>query len=364
MRTVRQERDVFTVIGVSGDSYTVADQPFNVTGGQSDLFACFDIHQRQRVYKRYRTPLADADAIATLDRITRTGREVVAAAERSDVLAGTARSSLNWPIDIIRDPMAVLGVVLPFIPAPFLRPDGQARTFDYLCVAAAAPPDTAFRVGVLIRVCDIFTLLEHDGLTHGDVSARNLVWRRDRPHAYLIDCDGMRPSSSPAGSGVGTEGWKDPRWVDGRIPAHDRYSDRFAIAVLIYRGLLLNPGAPSLIQGQWIKPAGLPQDLDPALRELFRRAFDDPFATDDRPTATEWLDTLKAVALTPDGSAYRADTLAAVDRYAEQFRGHVAPAPATPVPPPPPAYPHPPATPMPGYRAADRRSRPRCWRRR
>ncbi|WP_067537791.1 hypothetical protein [Nocardia crassostreae] len=315
-----------TLYGRSGAAYRVEDEPFNTSGGQSELFRCRDRRDRVRVYKRYRSPVTDPDPIDWLRAVTDRGRAIVAAAERKRRENETAESSINWPIDIVFDKGAVAGVVLPLIPSSFLRIGGKAQTFDYLCLASAAPPPAAVRVGVLIRICDIFAALERAGLIHGDISQKNIVWRQHRTHAYLIDCDGIRPRNSTARRGVGTEGWKDPRWVAGKIPAHDQYSDRFGLAVLMYRGLLLNPGAPALVAGQWHRPSGLPADLDPRLRALFERAFDEPYQTDQRPTAQEWRAGLIAVFLTPDRTGFQRTPLRVLARHADQFR----PAPVTP----------------------------------
>ncbi|MCP9619117.1 hypothetical protein FOH10_13690 [Nocardia otitidiscaviarum] len=300
--------------------YRVDAEPLNSSGGQSILYTCRDEASHLRVFKRYRTPLTERRDIDTLGEIAARGARITADAESAETVAATAESSVNWPIDIIAESDAVTGVILPLIPPRFLSEHGKPLTLDFLYVAAARPPRAAVRVGVLLRACDILACLDELGLVHGDISMKNLVWDRRSPHAYLIDCDGVHPAAEVRERGVGTAGWRDPRWVAGRIPAHDRYSDRFALAVMVYRALLLNPGAPELVDGDWAPPSGIPDDLPARLRSLFDRAFHDPFATTGRPTAVEWQDALKAVFLTGDGSAFRYPALRAVDRYADRFR--------------------------------------------
>lgn len=45
-------------------------------------------------------------------------------------------------------------------------------------------------------------------------SPKNFLWRPDRPHAYLIDRDGLRPVG-----GAVAQGFADPRWITHRLTA-------------------------------------------------------------------------------------------------------------------------------------------------
>ncbi|WP_067542528.1 hypothetical protein [Nocardia crassostreae] len=178
------------------------------------------------------------------------------------------------------------------IPQEFLNYDGTPLTFDHLCSFAANPPDAQFRVAVLIRSCEIVASFEERHLVHGDIAPQHLLWRRSRPDAYLVPSEALLSGAqtlAPRAPGGGE--WCDPRWLAGQINAPDRYSDRFALAVLLYRGLFLDLGAPSIPHGNW--RAALTAEVHPDLRALFERAFADPFATDARPTAAEWLTALR-----------------------------------------------------------------------
>ncbi|WP_345470854.1 hypothetical protein [Actinoallomurus oryzae] len=339
--------------GESGAVYQVEGVPFGPPGGRSRLHLCHDQTGRERVAKLYPAPVADPQAAEWIRAAAARGAAVLADTEP----AGTPDTSINFPIDVLVGGQAVVGVILPFIPRPFLYDNGRPRTFDHLCAAPADPPPAAFRVEALIRVCEILAVLEGAGLVHGDISPENLLWRPDRPHAYLIGCDGLRPVGSAATRGAGTQGFADPRWITGRIGAHDEYGDRYGLAVLMYRGLLLAPDAPALVGDAWHRPTGLPGDLDPRLRALFDRAFGDPYATDARPTAAQWRDTLRGVFPGEDGTGHREEAVQALDRHAQRFRDAAAAAPPgapggpwpgmAPVPPGPPLPPGPPVAPMP-----------------
>ncbi|MEV6773635.1 hypothetical protein AB0N05_33880 [Nocardia sp. NPDC051030] len=358
------ELETFRVTGDSGDTYVVAGEP--IGGDQrSRWFRCHDQHGRERVFKQYRGPVTDPEAIGWAAQTVQFGRGIVLAAEQQPNAPRAAANSINWPIDAIRGDRTLAGVILPPIPAEFLQPDGSPLTLDHLY--SQHPPEAYYRVRVLIRVCEILATLDEWAVVHGDISPRTLIWQRTHPHAYLLECDGIRPAhasaaqeSGPGGvqpgqgtasrdsgtqesdtvrisqgtttRGPGTggdvtggrdavrgEGY-DPRWSTGRITAPDRYSDRFGLAALLYRGLLLNDDVPTLEHGDWQPPSGIPVDLDPGLRALFERAFTDPFATDARPTAAEWLAALTSAFLALDGTFYREDALAVLDRHTQRFR--------------------------------------------
>ncbi|WP_406302375.1 hypothetical protein OHA61_07650 [Streptomyces sp. NBC_00885] len=306
------------VMGGSGRQYAVEDTELN-SGGQAKLYRCRDDKGLVRVYKEYLKPLHDSADIAQLSRLQRMGHDIVARAEAQRSLAGTASSSVNWPIDLVRSGHDVKGVVLPLIPDEFMRDGKSPRTLDFLSLARANPPEASVRVGVLIRVCDIFAYLESEQLVHGDVSAKNVVWRPSPSHAYLIDSDGMRSFSPAPTNGVCTPGWEDPRLQAGKIKAHDRYSDRYALALAMYKGLFLNPGAPCYVNGTWTGASGFPRKLDPRLRDLFTRALGKPLATDGRPTAAQWRQTLTSVFLDGTGN-FRRPPLDVLDAYAKQYR--------------------------------------------
>ncbi|MFJ4467880.1 hypothetical protein ACIP2X_10450 [Streptomyces sp. NPDC089424] len=327
-----------TVTSRLGRKYHVEPSPFNVDGGQGLLYHCVDVDRVDRVYKEYKTPVSASSEVDRLHRLAQSGWDAVRRAENGSGrtvrggLATTAESSINWPIDVIHGRRGgVAGVVLPLIPQSFMltQPNGRttARTLDFLYLARAEPPPpmACVRLGVLLRVCDIFMELEDRRLTHGDLSAKNLVWRERDTHAYLIDCDGLTSWNDQPTHGVATQEWTDPRRVAGVIPAHDRFSDRFALALVLYRCLFLNPGGPrwpgAPQKGQWIKPTGFPGGLDPALRRMFSRALDDPFATGARPSAAEWHHALHTVfVIGGSRPSYREDKLRVLDEYAAQHR--------------------------------------------
>ena len=310
------------------------------------------------VYKEYLTP-DKAPPRAAVDRLVRLGREVVL--DRVQDVGATPESSVNWPMDVVADPAGrVRGVLLPAIPTGLFNDFGKPRTLEFLIMARAAPPEAQVRVVLLLRMAEILGYLDGQGLVHGDINGRNLAWcGAPDPVMYLIDCDGLVPRTPAPTTGVQALGWTDPRVVDRRVPAHDHFSDWYALALAMYRGLLLVPGNLTAkgADGTWPRPTRIPRELDGRVARLLHRALDDPLDAAGRPNPGEWVQALLD-AYIPGGS-FDLTALAGLDRVAQPGPAP-APTPAplfvrippirTPQPAPPPvpmAVPRPPPVPVP-----------------
>lgn len=294
---------LLSVMGASGDIYDIARDAAEPGGAGSTLYRCRDRQGRERLYKLFAAPITDVGMIEWVTRAADFGREIVLAAEQRVGSSGAAASSMTWPIDVVVQGGALVGVVLPAGPGDFVLADGSPLTFDRLYLEVESPPDAYLRVAVLIRACEIVEMLDE----------RVLV-----------------------------------------------YSERFGLALLIYQGLFLAPDAPPSGDDAWQPASGIPEDLDPHLRTLLDRALGGPQI---RPSAGEWRAGLREVFLTPDGAFYRQDSMVVLDWHTQQFRkagpapttaGIPAPATAPFVPPPPswPAAPTyiPPTNPVPPNR--------------
>lgn len=298
--------------------YTVDDRPFT-SGGHSHLFA--SSAPAGVIYKRYRSPIRDAHRRWQLLRIRQLGREVLI--HRSQEPGSTPEASINWPIDSVQDSHgAILGVVIPRVPGSFFLPGDSPRALDFLLLARAQPPPppARVRVAVLIRIAEIFAWLHRNELVHGDFSSKNVVWRSEpEPGAYLIDCDWLQPQRPPPHHGTATRGWFDPRLDEGFIQAPDHYSDWYALALAMYRGLLLNPGwLERDADGRWPKPAGIPTTLHPQLRALLTQTLNHPTDAKARASPSQWISALLASFVGPAG--FDANALGALDAYADRFR--------------------------------------------
>jgi hypothetical protein len=281
------------------------------------------------VYKEYKDA-AKAPQRQHLELLVSIGRQVIV--EQRIPVGAQPESSINWPLDIVSGPGgAVTGVILPAIPRPLYHEDhNRPRDLQFLILARSNPPAADARVALLLRMAEIFAYIDFRKLVHGDLSYRNLVWTlRPEPVMYLIDCDGMRPQDPPPTEGVQSIGFTDPRVIEGSIPAHDHRSDWYALALAMYRGLLLRPGNLEKRDGRWPKVSNLPPELDARIAALLRQALDHPLDADARPTPAEWVAALRAAYL-PNG-AWDRKALAALDRVAEK---RPQPTPAfTPLPP-------------------------------
>lgn len=276
----------------SGARYRIEDSAFTRTD-RSRLHRCRDEAGTPYVYKAYGEPPDTEDEAARLIELARLGRTVDPAQPGYD--------AIGWMVDVVLQERAAVGVVLRAAPTGFFNLGRDPRTFDRLHNPASYPPDAAVRISVLLSICEQFACLEREGLVHGRISARKLLWRPDpAPRAHLLGCDRLRraQTATPPDAAVTVPAqWRDPRLALGAIPAPDLYSDRLALAGLVYRGLLLTTFAPGLDErGALATTYSLPPVLDSGIRTLFDRAFSDLEASDSRPRPTEWHDALSALA--------------------------------------------------------------------
>ena len=266
--------------------YTVESAPIS-KGGVGSIHRTTD---PKWVYKKYFVP-AKAPTLLHLDRLISIGRDVLI---RDGRMPGdTPESSVNWPVDVSLDGTGeVQGVLLPTIPPLLFNEFGTVRGLEFLVMARANPPPAKGRISLLLRMAEILNFVDSRGLVHGDINGKNLAWTvSPAPVMYLIDCDGMVPQMPPPTQGVQAMGWADPRVIDSLNPAHDQYSDWYALALAMYRGLLLTPGKLDSRQtdGSWPKPQAIPADLDAAIAALLRRGLSDPLNPDSRPRPAEWV---------------------------------------------------------------------------
>jgi hypothetical protein len=298
-RYVRGVHDTYTVVG---DSIS--------RGGIGAIFRTTD---PKWVYKEYHSP-DKAPPAEHLERLVGVGRDVLI--RQGLPIGARPESSINWPVDIVRRPDGrIVGCVLPTIPDRYFNPSlGTVNTLDFLVMRRASPPPAKFRMIVLLRMAEILAFVHSKGLVHGDVNAKNVAWTVDpEPAAYLIDCDGMVPQSPPPATGVQASYWTDPRVLDRVIPAHDRYSDWYCLALAFYRGLLLIQGGNLGKQnGVWSAPGQIPSDLDPRVAALLRRGLTDPLDATKRPEPAEWARTMVEVYVA--GGRYDDAALARLDK--------------------------------------------------
>lgn len=299
------------ISGESGGDYQMEDSAF-AGGPRTRIHRCRDAAGNPLVYKAYSEPLDGADTLLRLTEVARLGRT----ADRGQ--AGF--DAIGWPLDVVVHGQAVAGVVMRAAPSGFFNPGRDPRTFDRLHLPALYPPDAADRIRVLIDVCDQFACLERLGVIHGGVTAHRVLWRRgEQPHAFLIGGDRMRlpATSRPAGGAADVPAdWRDPRLTAGLIDVPDTYSDRFALAGLIYRGLYLHASAPTL-DSRGI-PAHAPviaPETDDGIKALFARSFADLKAHEPRPAPSEWREAL-STALAANGGGL-VDLLRTLDAAAE-----------------------------------------------
>lgn len=272
-------------------SYEVEDAELS-RGGVGSIHRTTD---PRYVFKKYFDP-SKAPDVKDLERLVEIGRRVLVIDGKKP--GDVPESSVNWPVDLQLDRAGqVAGVILPLIPPTFFN-DFGVRTLDFLIMRRAEPPAAAERVALLLRMAEILTFVDHRGLLHGDINAKNLAWTTSpHPVMYLIDCDGILPQQPSPSKGVSAAGWTDPRVLERLVPAHDRASDHYAVALAMYRGLLLTPGnLEKNASGRWKAPQNIPAGVDRRIADLILAGVD-PLDPEVRPAPEHWRDALSQVYL-------------------------------------------------------------------
>jgi hypothetical protein len=299
---------------VAGDhgEHRIVGQPF-AKGGCGRLYRTTD---PAFVYKEY-VRADKAPDLRQLERLVTIGRELLLTQGRT--VGRFKESSINWPIDLVRETGGgAAGVVLPSIPASCFD-DGDVRGLEAMILARANPPKAQVRIALLLRMAEILDYLNQRDLVHGDISGKNLVWSLDpEPFVYLIDCDGLLPREPPPVVGVATPGWTDPRLVERRIAAHDHLSDWYALALALYRGLMLTPGnLQRNAHGEWPRPAKVEEVPDLTLRSMLAAALEHPLKAEMRPAPGAWVSALAAAYI--EGATWNTAALAELDAVSNRI---------------------------------------------
>jgi hypothetical protein len=301
------------VVGLHGHYHT-RDVPVN-RGGVGVIYPLMD---PAFVFKRY-VSRANAPSFENVKRLVEIGQDVLLGQRKAP--GDTPESSINWPIDVVLDGggRAPSGVILPAIPRSLMNEFGKPRSLEFLVLARTNPPTAKARVVLLLRMAEIQAYLDALGLVHGDINAKNLAWTlQPRPIVYLIDCDGIVPQVPPPQSGVHALGWVDPRVVERVVPAPDHLSDRYALALAMYRGLLLVSGQlKRRADGVWPGPSQIPSGMPQRIRELLERGLQ-PLDGELRPTPADWVSTLSDTYF--PAAKYDEPALAKLEQFAKPGR--------------------------------------------
>jgi hypothetical protein len=284
------------------------------------------------VYKLFKEPLQDSGARHRLGRLVAEGRrQFITSRNRLGCGPGSA---LDWPVDLVIEAERVVGVILPRVPATYQRANGSLRNMEFLLLHRGEVPTAAQRVTILIRLAELLAWLSRRRLVHGDIAPRNLIWTtQPGPEVVVLDVDGIHDDMTAASEHVATPGWTDPRVLERITGKHDIQSDWYALALFVYRGLLVTPGMLRKGPNGWPGPT-LPPSFFPRVRSLLVRALADPLHGA-RPAPDEWVAALYAeffTSGTPNWPAFEMLDRYVAAREAQDRRvsGRITPSPDAP----------------------------------
>jgi hypothetical protein len=260
-------------------------------GGQARVLEAPGIHLSDvagpLVYKEYlagQAPKVGPQRLVAL-------RNSADPARRAELDARTA-----WPVRVVVDAGAVVGLLLPRIPDPFfhdrLLPSGAPLRHPREVQSLFIGPDLAQNLGLptpspeqRLALCrDFATTVEflHDGLgvAFGDINARNAIFRLDaEPMVMFVDCDAARRFGDMAAvPQLNAPDWEPPEGGD----VLSRSTDLYKLGLFVLR--CLTPGSGSSVNRD---PAVTRHVLDAAGMALLRAAVEGP--PGQRPPATQWI---------------------------------------------------------------------------
>lgn len=202
----------------------------------------------------------------------------------------------SWPLSLISTGDRNVGVLIPRAPAAFYLSNGRLAELGYLILADRAEPlginipDAATRLRVLRALADTLRVLHADGMSHGDISMRNVLWAASPPHIYLLDCDGARLANAGAALPyVVTPHWEDPRLTRGEIAAPDVQSDCRSFALAFYRAYFTARGHQLAVGSI----SSIPRT--PYLSDTLKRLVVDGLGDAPRPSMERWVPAIDAL---------------------------------------------------------------------
>lgn len=283
------------------------------------------------VFKEYTKPFQkqlDAGALADLVDL----RDGMPAADRKRLVGRTA-----FPLHRVVDGGSICGFTMIEVPGRFFHEmtflRGPERTLgevqhllqtDPILGDRGLPVDDRLRLGFLLDVAETLELFHKRGLVVGDFSAKNLLFRLDRPGCFFLDCDAMVVRGRSALPQAETPGWE----VQAGEKTGTLASDLYKLALLAIR----------LFAGDQIErnPARAPQ-LPSSLRRLATAGVS--AAPSSRPDAARWCEGIGKALVNAPKTARRAPATPSVPRvpFVPTPTRISPPTPTAPPPVPPPA---------------------------
>ncbi|MCD0445247.1 hypothetical protein LO763_16655 [Glycomyces sp. A-F 0318] len=212
-------------------------------GGQGAVYRA--ARMPGELFKRYLDP--SQLNVGELKRLIRR----IHADERSERVRETILNGTAWPTGVVLEDGRHVGMMMPEAPPRFSTSIGGKSRLKELQFLIFEPkpmwrevglPDAEQRRELVTGYVRLFKALHDADVVIGDVSPRNLLWTLDpAPAVYAIDCDGFRVNGYPAATPQAqTPDWVDPDQETGRASFD---SDRFKLALLVIRVLLVEPKA-------------------------------------------------------------------------------------------------------------------------
>lgn len=208
----------------------------------------------------------------------------------------------TWPVRLVRDGAAVVGLLMPLIPEEFVHvgrsltgvPLRKEREIQFLFLAAQRCDKLGYpRVNLFQRyaICEgiatAFALLHEHDVVYGDFSAKNALFAvgpgRTDAKVIVVDCDAVRMRGTmSAVAQLNSPDWEPP---PGEHDTMSQATDLFKFGLFVLR--VLSPGSNASTARDVRR---VDQVLDDPGRRLLRSSLS--AVPEDRPTARTWAQLL------------------------------------------------------------------------
>lgn len=244
----------------------------------------------------------------------------------------------TWPQTLVIDGNKMKGFLMPLIGQQYFKkygiranPKTVACEWNYLSmrekyatnknIYSEVPRVTPMgALAAVVDLCKTMAILHKYDIVIGDISGRNLLWT-DSPtlRVMVIDCDSFHPEGK-----VGVSPPKQsPDWEDPALatPLTTMQSDIYKLGLAAYRAIWAATTDRPLAGN---KP--IPSVAD-GVPEVVRSLIERSVGTGSRPTAQEWVDSLKQAVAFSGRPAIAIDNSGKISRPAPDYSKEIPRAP-------------------------------------
>lgn len=172
----------------------------------------------------------------------------------NNIAKGAPTKAFLWPINITERHQGTFGYIMP------IRPDGYEELTSFF-VGSKKKRQVRFKsfraiADAAIQIIDAFRELHNNGYSYQDINNGNFFINPLNGDVLICDNDNVSPYGTNLGI-MGKQRWMAPEVVTGEKDP-DKLSDRFSLAVVLFRLLFINHP----LEGRYSTPPCMTKELE------------------------------------------------------------------------------------------------------